>query len=364
MRMLRFLPALAFAVFLNAQPAQVQVNADCVVAFTINGTGPSSGSFDNRQVGCNSWQLQYGSTGFSAVTLALQSATDNATWGTMAGTVLFGTNPLTSTTGASMLLNSYGTSFAPYVRVQATTATGTGTIIGILLGYRAAGTGGSSGGGGASSNVNVSQYGGTNVVSAGLAGLFAMGGAAASGSALTGNPILVAGSDGTDARNLRTDTAGAVTPSGASTALADGTSNTQNLPQTSQAGTPGVAGSPVFPFIFNGATWDRDFTCGNSVQVALSGTAYTQIVAASGATVIRVCKLFVTSASVGTPNTNTFNVAFGTCAGTPTQILTAAGVTGLDSDFGGALRGAAGAAMCIKEATANSDPVTVTYAQF
>lgn len=141
-----FLSAAAAA----AQPIQAQINADCVIAFTIssvNGTGPVSGSYDNRQTGCNSWQLSYGLTlgsSFSAVTLAVQSATDAATFGTMGGTVTFGTNPLTSTTGASNLIQAYGTGFSPFVRVQATTLTGTGSITGVLLGYRAAGAAGTS----------------------------------------------------------------------------------------------------------------------------------------------------------------------------------------------------------------------------
>jgi hypothetical protein len=42
-------------------------------------------------------------------------------------------------------------------------------------------------------------------------------GAAASGSAVSGNPVLVAGSDGTNARSLKTDTVGAVIPSDALT---------------------------------------------------------------------------------------------------------------------------------------------------
>jgi len=46
------------------------------------------------------------------------------------------------------------------------------------------------------------------------------------------------------------------------------------------------------------------------------------------------------------------------------ELMNAAGVTGMDSDFGGALRSAAGAAFCVKESVANTDKVTVTYAQF
>ena len=146
--------ASAFSLRLPAQN-NVSLSPDCLVAFVItaqNGTGPAGGSFDNRQIGCNSWQLQYQNIGFSAVALTLQSAPDGSTFGTMGGTILFGTNPLTSTTAASNLISTYGTPFAPFVRVIATTATGTGTIRGILLGWRAAGFAGTSSGGGSGSN--------------------------------------------------------------------------------------------------------------------------------------------------------------------------------------------------------------------
>lgn len=144
------LAASGFSLRLAAQN-NVSLSPDCVVAFVITmqgGTGPAGGAgYDNRQIGCNSWQLQYGSSGFSAVTLTIQSAPDGATFSTLGGTAVFGALPLTSTTGASVLMNSYGVNFAPFVRVIATTATGTGTIRGILLGYRAAGFAGTSGGG-------------------------------------------------------------------------------------------------------------------------------------------------------------------------------------------------------------------------
>ena len=348
------LALLCFSTFLLSQPAQVQVNADCVIAFVItaqNGTGPASGSFDNRQVGCNSWQLQYGSTGFSGVALAVQSATDAVTFGTMGGTVTLGANPLTSTTGASNLLQAYSTSFAPYVRVQATTATGTGTIRGILLGFRAAGSAGTSGGG-TSGAVNVTQIASSNVPATTTVGAMPIAGRYPTGGTFP---------------NLVVDSNGTLLQSGLLTTMADGISNQQTVVSTDQnpiSSDPSAGVYRTYGFTFNGSTWDRQFTCPSQAQVALSGTGYTQIVAASGSTVIRVCKVFVTSVSGGNPVVNTFNIAFGTCAGSPTQIFTAGGVTGFDEDFGGSLRSAASGALCVKESTANSDLVTVTYVQY
>ena len=144
------------------------VNADCTISFRItatNGSGPSAGSFDNRQVGCNFWQASYQSTGFTALTLAVQSATAAAgPFGTMGGTVVFGTNPLNFTTAESNLIEASGVSFSPFVRIIATATTGTGEIRGVLLGWRTAGAAGAGAGLGTGS-VNIVQVGGQNVPS-------------------------------------------------------------------------------------------------------------------------------------------------------------------------------------------------------
>lgn len=318
-----------------SQPAQVQVNADCVIAFNITtsgGTAPATGGFDNRRVGCNSWQISYANNTFSAISLRVESAPDSAgtpgSFGSIGGTLTFGVNPNTNTTGASSLIQAYGTSFAPWVRVSLTSATGSGSVVGILLGYRAAGSAGTSGGATVASNVNLTQVASVNVTS---------------------------------------DGSGGIVPGGVSTAMADAVSNTGIIPQADNAGTPAASAVRDFPLNFNGSTWDRQFVCTSQADVALSGTGYTQIIALSGSTVIRLCKVFVTSVSGGNPVINTFTLAYGTgsnCAAGTTELLTAGGVAGMDSDFQGSLRTAAANAFCVKEATANSDKVTVTYAQY
>lgn len=123
---------------------------DCTINFTLTvsgATAPAAG-LDNRRQGCNSWQISYANNGFSAITLAIQEAPDSSgtpgTWGTLTGTAVFGVNPNTNTTGASALIQSYGTNFAPWVRVALTSATGSGSVVGALFGYRAAGTAGTS----------------------------------------------------------------------------------------------------------------------------------------------------------------------------------------------------------------------------
>jgi hypothetical protein len=71
----------------------------------------------------------------------------------------------------------------------------------------------------------------------------------------------------------------------------------------------------------------------------------------------------VTSSTGGSPNVNTFSVARATvttCA-SATELLSAAGVTGFDLDWGGALRTAASQSICISETVANGDKVTISY---
>jgi len=104
--------------------------------------------------------------------------------------------------------------------------------------------------------------------------------------------------------------------------------------------------------------------CASQATVPLSGTGYTQIVAGSGTKVIHVCNLVWGSGAANAPVVNTFSLAFGVCAGSPTQALALPGVTGYTDYFGGSLAGAAGAALCASEAVANSDVVTVTYSLF
>lgn len=57
-------------------------------------------------------------------------------------------------------------------------------------------------------SVNLAQVAGTTTVTGGLAGSQGVGGLAATGAALSGNPVLVGGSDGTDVRNVATDANG------------------------------------------------------------------------------------------------------------------------------------------------------------
>lgn len=107
----------------------------------------------------------------------------------------------------------------------------------------------SGGGGGGGGNVNLNQVGGTNVVTGGVAGSLGTGGLAANGSAVAGNPNLIAGSDGTNARTVATDTSGNVktlSQSGSTSAVTQATAaNLQAQVQGPGATGATISGNPV-----------------------------------------------------------------------------------------------------------------------
>lgn len=288
-RLLLLLAALATAA--AAQQLQnVTVQPDCVIVinFTTIGqttpTAPNAG-YNNMTGGCTTWTMQIAVSGFGgSPSVQLESAPNNAgvpgTWVTFAGGTIISPSPnnvnpiVTTSTG---FLWEVGP--AAWVRAEFLTgATGTGSITGLLLGYRVPAASSNGASGGIAANVTI---------------VAPLGPTALSGS----------------------------------------------LPIVNQS------------------------TCPSHAEVALSGTAYTQIIPASGATSIYVCNIGVTSASAGSPVVNTFSVAFGACGSSPTEALNLAGVTGYTEQFAGSLIGAGGGALCVSESTANSDKVYVTYAQ-
>lgn len=128
---------LAAAVFAQA----TTVTPDCVIAFNFTTAGQQTPNLTcgHNLVGVYDWHILYFSTGFGALSLVVQSAPDNAgapgTWVTFAGTVVSGVNPNTSITSADTRLNGY----FPWNRVQLASATGVGSIQGVLYGCRAPG---------------------------------------------------------------------------------------------------------------------------------------------------------------------------------------------------------------------------------
>ena len=129
--------------------AQTRVTPDCVIPFnftTTASTGNLTCGAPNgvpNGPGIASWIVVYDSTGFSALSLVVQSAPDASgspgSWATFAGTVLSNTqylgssgiNPNTATTSAFTGFAGY----YPWMRVTLASITGTGRVKGNLFGF-------------------------------------------------------------------------------------------------------------------------------------------------------------------------------------------------------------------------------------
>jgi len=125
---------------------------DCVIVVNNFTSAGSTATFPNYFTACQTWTLQYTSVGFTGLTITVQSApaatpTTPGSWTTFAGTVVTGSNPNTSTTGAVATLKN-GTVDIPFIRVTLSGLTGSGTVFGVLYGYKTGYAGSGSGGGG------------------------------------------------------------------------------------------------------------------------------------------------------------------------------------------------------------------------
>src|ERR1700689_5639001 len=145
---MKFLAACLFSLTLlppqsaHAQPVQqVHPNPDCQFFFTLTAAGslPAGNGFDNRQQGCTSWNFSYVNSGFSGLTITVQSAANKAgnagSWGTgfaVQQTTVSGSNAATNTTGGFWWVQ--GTN--AFVRVTLSGVTGSGVVTGSVYGWR------------------------------------------------------------------------------------------------------------------------------------------------------------------------------------------------------------------------------------
>lgn len=167
---------------------------DCFLPLGLISTvsaGASVGPFDNRTTGCNTWVLDYSATGFSALSLLVQTASNSTSppvaWATFTATT--GANPNTTITQNTTTFGS-SASFFPWVRVQLTSKTGTGSISGVLYGWKTPPLASVSIA--ANSSVNVSQLGGVSVSDCDQQALFNLSG--------SGNTQIIAASGTTTIR--------------------------------------------------------------------------------------------------------------------------------------------------------------------
>ncbi len=136
--MKRALFSLAFSLSLFAQNPDVQSSQ----TFTTATTGAPV--WNSPTIGAATWQLTFNATGFTAVTLQVETSEDCSglpcgVWTAIPSVnVVQGTNPITWTSTSSPPVNTTVVfQFAhPWYRVNVTGVTGTGTITTLLLGYR------------------------------------------------------------------------------------------------------------------------------------------------------------------------------------------------------------------------------------
>ncbi len=205
------------------------------------------------------------------MTLTLQSApaataTTPSAFVAYAGSVITGINPNTSTTGAVTTFSN-GATDIPWVRVTLSGLTGTGTVFGVAYGYKTGYTGGAgTPGSGCSSPCTVVQPTASNLNAQ-------VQGPGAAGAALSGNPVQVGGSDGTNTRTLSTDTGGRLVP-GAYANTAAVALSSSGLTQIVAAGAGTTTVSHVSASFASGVDFQLEYGTGSNCgtgTTALSG---------------------------------------------------------------------------------------------
>ncbi len=230
---------LTIAGIASGQIQDTRPNPFCVLPQFNPTTTGASATFDNRQ-GCTYWVLNYVATGFSALSIQVESAPGANTAGTFvafAGSIDSGSNPSTSITQISATMHGY----YPWMRINLTSITGTGQVRAQLYGYKS----------------NPSPAGSAIIV-----GDVTVIGPDAPGVPSTQNPVQIAGNDGTDVRAIKTDATGNLLAAG-----------------VTQAGV-GV------------------YACDNQAAFSVVASGNTQIIAASGTTRIYICHLSFTTDTV------------------------------------------------------------------
>ena len=86
-------------------------------------TGTNRTVYVNSNNTCNAWVLTYQSTGFSALSIEVDTSNNNSSWTVASANVLVGSNPSTALYGMIQLY-AYG----PYVSVDLSSVTGSGTV--------------------------------------------------------------------------------------------------------------------------------------------------------------------------------------------------------------------------------------------
>jgi hypothetical protein len=312
----------------------------CVTQFNqVTATGVST-TIDNRFTMCSLWIVTYNTHGFTAVSIELDTANDlggtapnPGTFALSTGTVLAGANPSTAvncqtTSNCQFIINGY----APFVRLNFSSKTGTGGLTALGFGYPAA-------------VPIIATIAAGTLCTAGTPCV--VDGPDAAGTPSTKAPVQIAGNDGTNVRRIATDTSGRTVVVGAA---AIGSS---------------PAGNPLpSAFVDSADKLVAPQVCTSSGTFDISAAGNTLLIAASGTTQIRLCHF--SAIDVGTGNTFQLKQGTGaTCAVGPSvlgQIYTS--VLTVAQDYTSPLIAAASNAVCINLTNATRVVGEFQFAQY
>lgn len=317
-------PALVLATVMRVATAQqfVITQPDCIINFSFTASGQTSptapnNGLDNRNLACDTWNVTYANSGFTAISLALQGAPNSAglpgaysNGMQVQQTIITGVNPQTNTTGGFLWLTGY----SPWVRMTLASSMGSGVVNGAAYGWRIP-SASSNGAAAPASNVTIVGPLGQAVMASSI-------------------PVVIASNQSAYPVN-----ATIVNPLGQTT-MAASVSIVQPNNQTS------------------GCT---------KTFVNLSGSGNTQIVAASGVLNIYICDL---EFSTGTPEDFKLTEGTGANCGSGTADATALlkNISAWSLTPGGGFAGARitatnGDALCANQANAQAAGVTLWFLQ-
>ena len=203
---------------------------------------------------------------------------------------------------------------SPWVISGAVTTSGTATVVGTLTNNNAAPSSNNVGALTAIANAAVPSFteGDQVLQSVDLSGHMRVvaTGAAATGAAVSGNPVLVGGKDNVgNARSFACTAAGLIGTMLNVTAI-DGQSNANaSIPADGGGGSGPVI---TFPLVFNGSTWDRQRTPNkfNTASVAATATGNTAVWTPTSGKKFRLMKFQVTAQGLAATATGVVTVTF------------------------------------------------------
>lgn len=296
---------------------------NCSQALTFTGihAGAAIPSTAGASQGCAGWRLTWQVTGFTGATIQLEGSQDNFSWAAFSGAlVVEGSNP-TSWASSTVSNTIVVRASLPYVRVNVTGVTGTGSIKTLVLGYSGTSAQWDAGGGGGGT-----PGGAVTSIQFNNGGVF--GGAIGSQVDSSGGSIVIAPTSG----NAFDDDVDILGDSLGSTAL------------YVRGGGPGVngAGYGILASGSNGGTalhagtQGSDATGGNLHEVLIDGTVYIFGANITGDTATGLSLGIDSSFGIGAPELIGYKIFFnlngtesnvhGYHADTPSNLGTVSGV--------------------------------------